>query len=162
MSLAQIERSESGFVLFCFFFFLNCERHKESPPNKGAVTLGLQFVGGGGAYNRKASAHHWEEWSVGALLLGVTSRRSPERTPATHEKDRQDEPMSGHAESMLLLRVCPLERIIHVHRSVTVLNWGSTMREVGRKEKSHCLGDACMGRSRPDRTCLPWGIQEQG
>lgn len=80
MNLAQIERSESVFVLFFFFFFLNCERHKESPPNKGAVTLGLQFVGGGGAYNRKASAHHWEEWSVGALLLGVTSRRIPENT----------------------------------------------------------------------------------
>lgn len=103
MSLAQIERSESFFVLF---FFLTVKDTRRAP-NKGAVTLGLQFVGGGGACNRKASAHHWEKWSVRALLLGVTSRRNPERTPAAHEKDRQDEPIPEHEESMLLLRVRP-------------------------------------------------------
>lgn len=104
MSLTQIERSESVFVLF--FFFLTVKDTRRAP-NKSAVTLGPQFVGGGGACNRKASAHHWEEWSVDALLLGVTSRRNPERTPAAHEKDRQDEPMPGHAESMLSFRVRP-------------------------------------------------------
>lgn len=34
MSLAQIEWSESVFVLFFLFFFLNCERHKESPQTR--------------------------------------------------------------------------------------------------------------------------------
>lgn len=32
---------------------------------------------------------------MGALLLGVTSRRNPETTPATREQDRQDERMAG-------------------------------------------------------------------
>lgn len=34
MSLAQIEWSESVFVLFFLFFFFNCERHKESPQTR--------------------------------------------------------------------------------------------------------------------------------
>lgn len=103
MSLAQIERSESVFILF---FFLTVKDTRRAP-NKDAVTLGPLFVGGGGACNRRASAHHWEEWSVGALLLGVTSRRNPERTPAAHEEDRQDEPIPEHAEPVLLLKVRP-------------------------------------------------------
>lgn len=85
-----------------FILFFYCEKHQESqPPNKGAFTLGLPFVGRGEACGRKASACHWDEGGVGALLLGVTSRRSPKRTPATHEQNRQAEPTPGHAESLL-------------------------------------------------------------
>lgn len=79
---------------FCSFFTV---KNMQRAPNKGAFTLGLLFAGRGGACCRKASACHWEEWGMGALLLGVTSRRNPETTPATHEQDRQDERMAGHA-----------------------------------------------------------------
>lgn len=131
---------------FCSFFTV---KNMQRAPNKGAFTLGLLFAGRGGACCRKASACHWEEWGMGALLLGVTSRRNPETTPATHEQDRQDERMAGHAESLLdtsaQSRSPHLEWIICVLRSVTVLNWDPMTREVGRKEKPYCLGDACMG-----------------
>lgn len=147
MSLAQIEHSEIVFV-FCFCFSV---KNMRKAPNKGAFALGLPIAGRGGARSRKTSAHHWEEWGVGALLLGVTSRRSPERTPATHKQDRHNEPMPGHVESLLdrsaQSRSPPLEWTTRVHGSVTVLNWGPMTREVGRKEKPYCLGNASMGKT---------------
>lgn len=82
---------------------------------------------------------------MGALLLRGYIQKEPRETPASHEQDRQDEHMAEHAESLLdrsAQRQSPhLEWIIRV----TVLNWGPTTRKVGRKEKPHCLGDACMG-----------------
>lgn len=100
---------------------------------------------------------------MGALLLGVTSRRNPETTPATREQDRQDERMAGHAESLLdrsaQSRSPHLEWIIRVLGSVTAHNWDPTTREVSRKEKPYGLGDACMGGD-PGQV-ESWAIQQQ-